>query len=107
MSVLPQIMPVVRTHAKYLIPVICRLSLLNIIHPVSCSERYVDIILKMEEMLKTWFPNVKPSHQTTAVELTHETALLKKPKVTRFAIVVLTHTICFETEVLAEHAYGD
>ncbi|KAG7323961.1 hypothetical protein KOW79_011977 [Hemibagrus wyckioides] len=44
------------------------------------GERYIDIILKMEEMLKTWFPNVKPNHQTTAVELTQETALLKKPK---------------------------
>ncbi|KAM9496818.1 uncharacterized protein ciartb [Clarias gariepinus] len=43
------------------------------------GERYIDIILKMEEMLKTWFPNIKPSHQTTAVE-TQETALLKKPK---------------------------
>lgn len=33
-------------------------------------------------MLKIWFPNIKPSHQTTAVELTQEEALLKKPKVT-------------------------
>lgn len=54
---------------------------------MSCRERYIDIILKMEEMLKTWFPNVKPNHQTTAVELTQETALLKKPKVECFAIV--------------------
>ncbi|KAI5627001.1 hypothetical protein C0J50_13499, partial [Silurus asotus] len=44
------------------------------------GERYINIILKMEEMLKTWFPNVKPNHQTTAVDLTQETTLLKKPK---------------------------
>ncbi|XP_027029150.2 circadian-associated transcriptional repressor [Tachysurus fulvidraco] len=44
------------------------------------GERYIDIILKMEEMLKTWFPNIKPNYQTTAVELTQETTLLKKPK---------------------------
>ncbi|TSM52287.1 Circadian-associated transcriptional repressor [Bagarius yarrelli] len=45
------------------------------------GERYIDIILKMEEMLKTWFPNIKPSQQTTAMELTQEITLLKKPKV--------------------------
>lgn len=61
----------------------------------------------MEEMLKTWFPNIKPSHQTTTVELTQETTLLKKPKVMCFAIAVLACTACFDTELLAEHAYVD
>lgn len=77
-------MPVVRNDVIFIISVIRRLPLVNLFHPVSCSERYIDIILKMEEMLKTWFPNVKPNHQTTAVELTHETTLLKKPKVMCF-----------------------
>lgn len=74
-------MPVVRTYVIFINRVICSLPLLNLFRPVLCSERYIDIILKMEEMLKTWFPNVKPNHQTTAMELTHETTLLKKPKV--------------------------
>ncbi|XP_072526909.1 uncharacterized protein ciartb [Salminus brasiliensis] len=44
------------------------------------GERYVNIILKMEEMLKSWFPHIKPRQQATALELTQETAPLKKPK---------------------------
>ncbi|XP_026859049.2 circadian-associated transcriptional repressor [Electrophorus electricus] len=44
------------------------------------GERYVDIILKMEEMLKSWFPHVKPHPQTAATKMTQETAPPKKPK---------------------------
>lgn len=32
---------------------------------LSGSERYVDIILKVEEMLKSWFPHIKPVTQHT------------------------------------------
>ena len=28
---------------------------------MSGSERYINIILKVEEMLKSWFPHVKPA----------------------------------------------
>lgn len=49
------------------------------------GERYVNIILKMEEMLKSWFPHVKPHQQTTAMELTQETAPLKKPKLSQLS----------------------
>ncbi|XP_076863621.1 uncharacterized protein ciartb [Brachyhypopomus gauderio] len=44
------------------------------------GERYVDIILKMEEMLKSWFPHVKSHSQTVATQLTQGTAPPKKPK---------------------------
>ncbi|XP_066525967.1 circadian-associated transcriptional repressor [Hoplias malabaricus] len=54
------------------------------------GERYVNIILKMEEMLKSWFPHVKPRQQTTAVELTQETAPLKKPKLSSAAVPMST-----------------
>ncbi|KAI4872197.1 hypothetical protein NFI96_031035 [Prochilodus magdalenae] len=54
------------------------------------GERYVNIILKMEEMLKSWFPHVKPRQQATAVELTQETALLKKPKLASVPVSMST-----------------
>lgn len=31
-------------------------------------EKYVDIILKMEEMLKSWFPHIKLQDQLTATQ---------------------------------------
>ncbi|XP_059402737.1 circadian-associated transcriptional repressor-like [Carassius carassius] len=46
------------------------------------GERYVNIILKMEEMLKNWFPHIKPqrSDQANTAALMEETTLSKKPK---------------------------
>lgn len=46
-------------------------------------ERYVNIILKMEEMLKNWFPHIKPqrNNQADTTELMEETTVSKKPKV--------------------------
>uniref|UniRef100_A0A3P9IHE2 Circadian associated repressor of transcription a n=1 Tax=Oryzias latipes TaxID=8090 RepID=A0A3P9IHE2_ORYLA len=43
------------------------------------GEKYVDIILKMEEMLKSWFPNVKLQEQVT-VTPTEEAVLSKRLK---------------------------
>ncbi|KAK2842299.1 hypothetical protein Q5P01_012499 [Channa striata] len=42
------------------------------------GEKYINIILKMEEMLKSWFPNVKLQDKLAATE-TEET-VSKKPK---------------------------
>ena len=44
-------------------------------------EKYVNIILKMEDMLKSWFPNVKPQDQPTGAP-TEQEAPPKKLKVT-------------------------
>ncbi|KAM4618959.1 uncharacterized protein ciartb isoform 1-T2 [Polymixia lowei] len=46
------------------------------------GEKYVNIILKMEEMLKTWFPNVKPRDQLTVTQ-TEEATPIKKPKLSQ------------------------
>lgn len=43
-------------------------------------EKYINIILKMEEMLKSWFPNVKLQGQL-AVTQTEEAVPAKKLKV--------------------------
>lgn len=43
------------------------------------GEKYINIILKMEEMLKSWFPNVKLQDQQ-AVTQTEEAVPTKKPK---------------------------
>ena len=43
-------------------------------------EKYMNIILKMEEMLKSWFPNVKLQDQLAATQ-TEEAVPTKKPKV--------------------------
>ncbi|XP_070764015.1 circadian-associated transcriptional repressor [Enoplosus armatus] len=43
------------------------------------GEKYINIILKMEEMLKSWFPNVKLQDQH-AVTRTEEAVPTKKPK---------------------------
>lgn len=46
----------------------------------------MNIILKMEEMLKSWFPNVKLQDQL-AVTQTEEAVPAKKPKVKSDAVV--------------------
>lgn len=46
----------------------------------SSREKYINIILKMEEMLKSWFPNVKSHDQLTVTE-TEEATPTKKLKV--------------------------
>ncbi|XP_068169383.1 uncharacterized protein [Antennarius striatus] len=43
------------------------------------GEKYINIIMKMEEMLKSWFPNVKLPEQLAATK-TEEVVLTKKPK---------------------------
>ncbi|KAJ8248742.1 hypothetical protein GJAV_G00227240 [Gymnothorax javanicus] len=43
------------------------------------GERYVHIILKVEEMLRSWFPNVKPKDQPDSHQ-TDETSPSKRPK---------------------------
>ncbi|XP_051979373.1 uncharacterized protein LOC127640711 [Xyrauchen texanus] len=55
------------------------------------GERYVNIILKMEEMLKNWFPHIKPqrSDQANTADLMEEMTLSKKPKLTPAASALL------------------
>lgn len=48
--------------------------------PLLPREKYFNIILKMEEMLKNWFPNVKLQDQVVVTE-TEDAAPAKKPKV--------------------------
>ncbi|XP_056455007.1 WAS/WASL-interacting protein family member 2 isoform X1 [Gadus chalcogrammus] len=36
------------------------------------GEKYVNIILKMEDMLKSWFPNVQPQDQPPGAQTEHE-----------------------------------
>lgn len=43
-------------------------------------EKYINIILKMEEMLKSWFPNVKLQDQVVVTQ-TEDAAPTKKLKV--------------------------
>lgn len=45
-----------------------------------CREKYISIILKMEEMLKSWFPNVKLQDQVVVTQ-TEDAAPTKKLKV--------------------------
>ncbi|XP_028307247.1 circadian-associated transcriptional repressor [Gouania willdenowi] len=45
------------------------------------GEKYISIILKMEEMLKSWFPNVKLQDKLTVTQ-TEEAVPTKKPKLT-------------------------
>lgn len=44
------------------------------------GEKYINIILKMEEMLKSWFPNVKLQEHPLTVTQTEEAAPTKKLK---------------------------
>ncbi|XP_016115313.1 circadian-associated transcriptional repressor-like [Sinocyclocheilus grahami] len=56
------------------------------------GERYVNIILKMEEMLKNWFPHIKHqrSDQANTAALMEETTLSKKPKLSPSTSPLLT-----------------
>lgn len=55
------------------------------------GERYVNIILKMEEMLKNWFPHIKPqrNNEINTTELMEETTLSKKVKLSPVASPLL------------------
>lgn len=61
----------------------CSLSLsVSFLFSTSASrEKYINIILKMEEMLKSWFPNVKLQEHPLTVTQTEEAAPTKKLKV--------------------------
>ncbi|XP_039504143.1 uncharacterized protein LOC120460440 [Pimephales promelas] len=56
------------------------------------GERYVNIILKMEEMLKNWFPHIKPqrSDQANTAALMEETNPSKKAKLSPATSPLLT-----------------
>lgn len=56
------------------------------------GERYVSIILKMEEMLKSWFPNIKPQRndQANTAVLMEETTPSKKSKLSPATSPLLT-----------------
>ena len=61
------------------------------VEPFFCvffSEKYVNIILKMEDMLKSWFPNVQPQDQPPGAQTEHE-APPKKLKVTYSTCTVI------------------
>nr|XP_046250025.1 circadian-associated transcriptional repressor [Scatophagus argus] len=53
--------------------------IMGILQNPCMGEKYIHIILKMEEMLKSWFPNVKLQDQL-AVTQTEEAFPAKKPK---------------------------
>ncbi|XP_061630465.1 circadian-associated transcriptional repressor [Phyllopteryx taeniolatus] len=53
--------------------------ILGVLQKPYMGENYISIILKMEEMLKSWFPNIKPLHQL-AVTHTEEVVPAKKLK---------------------------
>ncbi|XP_077372953.1 circadian-associated transcriptional repressor [Festucalex cinctus] len=53
--------------------------ILGVLQNPYLGEKYISIILKMEEMLKSWFPNVKPLHQPAATH-TEEAVPTKKLK---------------------------
>eukprot|EP00064_Thunnus_orientalis_P000355 superscaffoldBa00000018_g355 len=50
------------------------------------GEKYINIILKMEDMLKSWFPNVKLQDQL-AVTQTEEAVPTKKPKLSPSPVI--------------------
>ncbi|XP_077452122.1 circadian-associated transcriptional repressor [Stigmatopora argus] len=74
--------------------------ILGVLHKPYLGENYISIILKMEEMLKSWFPNVKAVHQ--AEEVLHLTKKLKfsSPTTTTAA----TTTIPASPSAAAAHA---
>ncbi|XP_054633622.1 circadian-associated transcriptional repressor isoform X2 [Dunckerocampus dactyliophorus] len=60
--------------------------ILGVLQNPCLGEKYISIILKMEEMLKSWFPNVKPQHQQ-AITHAEEVVPTKKLKLSP-----VTHT---------------
>ncbi|KAM6960613.1 uncharacterized protein ciartb [Aplochiton taeniatus] len=55
--------------------------IMGVLKNPSMGEKYVNIILKMEQMLKSWFPNINPQDQRTpTVPQTAETPPSKKRK---------------------------
>ncbi|KAM8751459.1 uncharacterized protein ciartb [Acanthopagrus schlegelii] len=56
------------------------------------GEKYMNIILKMEEMLKSWFPNVKLQDQLAATQ-TEEAVPTKKPKLSNTPAAVSPVTV--------------
>ncbi|KAM9815767.1 circadian-associated transcriptional repressor [Syngnathus typhle] len=53
--------------------------ILGVLQNPYLGEKYISIILKMEQMLKSWFPNITPLHQL-AVTHAEEAVPTKKPK---------------------------
>ncbi|XP_062317534.1 circadian-associated transcriptional repressor [Osmerus eperlanus] len=53
--------------------------IMGVLQKPCMGERYMNIILKMEEMLKNWFPNVQPRDQHTFIQ-TEEITPAKKDK---------------------------
>ncbi|XP_051918201.1 circadian-associated transcriptional repressor [Hippocampus zosterae] len=53
--------------------------ILGVLQNPYLGEKYISVILKMEEMLKSWFPNLNPLHQPAATH-TEETVPTKKLK---------------------------
>ncbi|XP_034391616.1 circadian-associated transcriptional repressor [Cyclopterus lumpus] len=56
------------------------------------GEKYINIILKMEEMLKSWFPNVKRQDQLTVTQ-TEEAVPTKKPKLSPVTITAVVSPV--------------
>ncbi|XP_054633621.1 uncharacterized protein LOC129181895 isoform X1 [Dunckerocampus dactyliophorus] len=54
--------------------------ILGVLQNPCLGEKYISIILKMEEMLKSWFPNVKPQHQQA---ITHAEEVVPTKKLKR------------------------
>ncbi|XP_057693251.1 circadian-associated transcriptional repressor [Corythoichthys intestinalis] len=76
--------------------------ILGVLQNPYLGEKYISIILKMEEMLKSWFPNVKPLHQLAATH-TEEVVLSKKLKPSPVtATVVLSPVTISDTPIAAK-----
>ncbi|XP_056271659.1 uncharacterized protein LOC130194649 [Pseudoliparis swirei] len=56
------------------------------------GEKYMNIILKMEEMLKSWFPNVKRQDQL-AVTQAEEAVPTKKPKISPVTVTAVVSPV--------------
>lgn len=66
----------------------------------------MNIIMKMEEMLKSWFPNVKLQDQLAATK-TEEVVPTKKLKVKGCFVVPLFRVLCVsESLTFINYCYG-
>ncbi|XP_048829309.1 circadian-associated transcriptional repressor [Brienomyrus brachyistius] len=69
--------------------------IMGILQNPGMGERYINILLKVEELLKTWFPNIKPGND--AFDRPEHTCLRKKQKLVSTITAVSTaaaHSAC-------------
>ncbi|XP_077424220.1 circadian-associated transcriptional repressor [Vanacampus margaritifer] len=74
--------------------------ILGVLQNPYLGEKYISIILKMEEMLKSWFPNVKPFHQPAATH-TEEAVPTKKLKLSPVTPTAAVNPVALSESPLA------